>query len=45
MKALKPLLQNPNTYLESAGRHDRQHVAEALKEEGAGTLLRICLWL
>jgi hypothetical protein len=44
MKSLRPLLQNPNTYIESADKHDRQHVADALRECGADTVLRVCLW-
>lgn len=44
MKAIQRLLQDPAAYLESAGKQDKEGLMQALKEEGAGTALRVCLW-
>jgi hypothetical protein len=43
MKKHKQLLRDPLAYVESIGKNDRHHTLEALDEEGADTVLRICL--
>ncbi len=45
MKTFKEITTNPRTYIESVGRYDRQHVVQAVQEQGEGTVLRTCFWL
>jgi hypothetical protein len=44
MKILQKLVQDPYTYIESAGKQDKATVAAALQNGGEGTVLRACLW-
>ena len=44
MKAIQNLINHPATYLESAGKVDRAHLATVLQEGGEGSVLRLCLW-
>jgi len=44
MKILQKLVQDPYTYIESAGKQDRAHVIDALQDGGENTAIRVCLW-
>jgi hypothetical protein len=41
---MKAILQNPANYIESAGKYDAPHLAQALRSGGENTALRVCLW-
>jgi hypothetical protein len=41
---LREAVRNDNNYIESVARQDKHHVEAALKDEGADTVVRICLW-
>lgn len=44
MKALQPVINDHNNYLESVGRYDRMGLYNALQDGGEGTVIRACLW-
>lgn len=43
MSEIIDLVQDERTYIESVGRQDRETVREALADNGADTILRVCL--
>ncbi len=43
MRAHKELVRDPLAYVESIGRQDRSNTLDALGDEGADTILRVCL--
>jgi len=44
MEALRPIINDPHNYFESAGKADQQGLYNALQEQGEGTVIRACLW-
>lgn len=43
MNTMNKMIQDPRTYLESVGRHDKETVRGALADKGADTILRLCI--
>lgn len=44
MKALRPIINDPHNYLESAGKADQDGLYAALQDGGENTVIRACLW-
>lgn len=44
MKAIQELVNDPLTYLESAGKYDKSGLTAALQDGGKDTAIRVCLW-
>ncbi len=44
MKRIQQMIENPQTYLESVGRFDKQGLKQALQGGSGQTVLRVCLW-
>jgi hypothetical protein len=44
MKNTDSIIRDPNSYIESIGRADKDGLLKAIKEKGRGTAIRVCLW-
>ena len=44
MKELLQLVHDPKMYIEGTGKNDRHNVAQAIQEQGADSVVRICIW-